>query len=391
MPEPLVLTVVGNRPQYVKAAVLSPRLRRVARELLLDTGQHYDHELAGLFFEQLALPEPDIALGVGSGSHAAQTAAMLTGVEQALERARPDLVLVYGDTNSTLAGALAAAKLNVPVAHVEAGLRSFDRSMPEEVNRLVADHLAALLFCPTEAAVGNLRTEGVTEGVHKVGDVMFDLARDALTREVEAAALDRFGVQRGAYVFATLHRPATVDRAEHLGAVLRGLAAAGEPVLFPAHPRTVASIARFGLAGLAVAWPPVEVPAAAAVDDTCADAAGVQREILGPGLHVVEPVGYLESLTLAKNARVVATDSGGLQKEAYFVGTPCVTMRDTTEWVETVESGWNVLVGADGEALARALAAPPRGADHPAFYGEGDAGERIAAVVAAFCDRAGRP
>ncbi len=197
MPAPLVLDVVGNRPQYIKAAVLSPRLRRVAREVLLDTGQHYDHELAGLFFDQLALPEPDIALGVGSGTHAEQTAAMLSGVERALLEVKPDLTLVYGDTNSTLAGALAAAKLGVPVAHVEAGLRSFDRAMPEEVNRVVADHLAALLFCPTEAAVGNLRAEGITEGVHKVGDVMFDLAREALTAEIEAAVLRAPGGHAG--------------------------------------------------------------------------------------------------------------------------------------------------------------------------------------------------
>ena len=376
MPAPLVLSVVGNRPQYIKAAVLSPRLRRAAREVLLDTGQHYDHELAGLFFDQLALPDPDIALGVGSGTHAEQTAAMLTGVERALLEVKPDLTLVYGDTNSTLAGALAAAKLGVPVAHVEAGLRSFDRTMPEEVNRVVADHLAALLFCPTEAAVGNLRAEGIAAGVHKVGDVMFDLARETLTAEVEAAVLERLGVARGGYVYATLHRVSNADSPGHLASLLGALAAAGEPVVFAAHPRTVASIERFGLTGFAAAWPPRQTSPAPA-----------RGEVLGPGLHVVPPVGYLESLSLAKNARVVATDSGGLQKEAYFFATPCLTLRDVSEWVETVESGWNVLVGADGDALARALAAPPRGATHPPFYGEGDAGERIAAIVAAFAAR----
>ncbi|HJW74135.1 MAG TPA: UDP-N-acetylglucosamine 2-epimerase, partial [Thermoleophilia bacterium] len=206
MPEFTVLTVVGNRPQYIKAAVLSPPLRRVVREVLLDTGQHYDRELAGIFYDQLALPEPDIALGVGSGTHSEQTSAMLTGVERALLEAEPDLVVVYGDTNSTLAGALAAAKLGVPVAHVEAGLRSFDRAMPEEVNRVVADHLSDLLFCPTATAVDNLRAEGITGGVHLVGDVMFDLASRTLTAEVESAVLERHGVASGGYVYATLHR-----------------------------------------------------------------------------------------------------------------------------------------------------------------------------------------
>jgi UDP-N-acetylglucosamine 2-epimerase len=282
---------------------------------------------------------------------------------------------------------LAAAKVGVPVAHVEAGLRSFDRAMPEEVNRVVADRLATLLFCPTEAAVSNLRAEGISEGVYKVGDVMFDLAREALTPEVEAAVLERQGVTPQGYVYATLHRASNADSAANLAALLGALAAAGEPVVLPAHPRTAASIERFGLTGLASAWPPHETsPDTArggAASSGASEEAGSPRA-LRAGLHVVAPVGYLESLSLAKNARVVATDSGGLQKEAYFFATPCVTLRDTSEWVETIESGWNVLVGADGDALARALAAPPRGASHPPFYGEGDAGERIAAIVAAF-------
>jgi len=348
----VVLSVVGNRPQYIKAAVVSRAVRSVAREVLLDTGQHYDHALAGAFYAELDLPRADIELGVGSGSHAAQTAAMLTGVADAIAELRPSVVLVYGDTNSTLAGALAAAKLNVPVAHVEAGLRSYDRRMPEEVNRVLTDHLASLLFCPTDTAVANLGREGIVEGVVQTGDVMFDLAISSLTPDHQRATLDRFGLEQGRYVLATVHRSATTDDPTALRAVLEALGESGEAVVFPAHPRTAASIARFGLDG--------------AVAST---------------VRLVAPVGYVESLALTRNARVVATDSGGLQKEAYFFAVPCVTLRDTSEWVETVTSGWNVLAGTDRAAVAAALRDPPRGGDHPGFYGSGDAGDRIAAAL----------
>ncbi len=353
----VVLSVVGNRPQYIKSAIVSRAVREVAREVLLDTGQHYDRELAGVFFDELALPRPDIELGVGSDSHARQTAAMLTGIAAAVEEVRPQVVLVYGDTNSTLAGALAAAKLNVPIAHVEAGLRSFDRRMPEEVNRVLTDHVSSLLFCPTDTAVENLRREGVVEGVVQTGDVMFDLAMATLTPAREQAILAAFDLRPGAYVLATAHRPATTDDPAALKAVLDALGASTERVVFPAHPRTAAAIARHGLNGAVAA-----------------------------NVTLTAPVGYLESLTLAKNARVVATDSGGLQKEAYFFAVPCVTMRDTSEWVETIESGWNVLVGTDREALTVALADPPRGATHPAFYGAGDAGARVAVALGAFLE-----
>jgi len=353
MASPTVLTVVGNRPQYIKCAAVSPHLRAVADEVLLDTGQHYDHELAGVFYEQLELRKPDIALGVGSGSHAEQTGRILVGVERAIAERRPDLVLVYGDTNSTLAAGLAAVKLHVPVAHVEAGLRSYDRRMPEEVNRVLTDRLAALLFCPTTTAVVNLEAEGITDGVHMVGDVMYDLALMALTPEVEGTALSRFEVEPGAYIFATVHRPANADDPERLQAIVRTLAQSSEPVVFAVHPRTRRTLESADLL------------------------AGLPESV-----RVVPPVGYFESLALVRNARVVATDSGGMQKEAFFLDTPCVTMRDTTEWVETVEYGWNVLVDADGSALSAALAAAEPGREHPDCYGDGRAGERIAAVVA---------
>ena len=314
--------------------------------------------LPACFYDELDLPRPDIELGVGSDSHARQTAAMLTGVAAAVATVRPQVVLVYGDTNSTLAGALAAAKLNVPIAHVEAGLRSFDRRMPEEVNRVLTDHLSSLLFCPTDTAVANLSREGIVAGVVQTGDVMFDLAMTTLSREREEAVLARFGVRPGGYVLATAHRPATTDRPERLGAILAALGALPETVIFPAHPRTAAAVDRSGLS-----------------------------ELVAPNVRLRSPVGYVESLALAKNARVVATDSGGLQKEAYFFGVPCVTMRDSSEWVETIDSGWNVLVGTDPEALAAALADPPRGARHPAFYGRGDAGERLALALGSFLEQ----
>jgi UDP-GlcNAc3NAcA epimerase len=348
-----VLSVVGNRPQYIKAAIVSRAVREVAHEVLLDTGQHYDYGLAGVFFEELELPSPDIELGVGSDTHARQTAAMLVGIADGIAAVGPRMVLVYGDTNSTLAGALAAAKLNVPVAHVEAGLRSFDRRMPEEINRVLTDHVSSLLFCPTDAAVENLRHEGVVDGVVQTGDVMIDLALAGVVPEVEADALARFSLEPGRYVLATVHRQSNTDDPANLAAILAGLGASSETVVFPVHPRTAASIDGNGLA-----------------------------DAVAPNIVLTEPVGYLESLALIRNARVVATDSGGVQKEAYVSGVPCVTMRDTSEWVETVRSGWNVLVGADTAALVAALADPPRGIERPAFYGHGDAGQRIAAAIA---------
>jgi UDP-GlcNAc3NAcA epimerase len=355
MSPPIVVTVVGNRPQYIKCAVVSRLLRERVREVLVDTGQHYDHGLAGVFFEQLPIPRPDVSLGVGSGSHAEQTARSLTGVERVLREQDAQMVLVYGDTNATLAGALAAAKLGVPVAHVEAGLRSYDRSMPEEINRVLTDHVADLLFCPTEAAVRNLEREGITDGVALVGDVMNDLALTSLTSESEADVMTRFGLRRGGFVYATIHRPVNADSPQRLAAILGVLSELDEPVLVALHPRTRVTLEREGL-----------------------DAR------LGDNVTLAQPVGYFDSLALTGNARVVVTDSGGVQKEAYVLGTPCVTLRDRTEWVETVGSGWNTLVDANEQALAAALSTPVPAGGREAFYGDGHAGERIVAAVARF-------
>jgi UDP-GlcNAc3NAcA epimerase len=347
-----LLSITGTRPQFVKAAPLHAELAQHADLVVADTGQHYDHELSRVFSEELGLGEPDVRLEVGSGSHAEQTAAMLIGIERAALELRPDAMLVYGDTNSTLAGALVAAKLGLPLAHVEAGLRSFDMRMPEEVNRVVCDRLSRLLLCPSQTAVANLAAEGITRGVELVGDVMVDLARVlgpvASARSAYPATL---GLAPGGYALATVHRQANTEQPA-LARLAEGLARVEGPVVLPLHPRTRAALERHGLLG----------------------------EIEG-ALLVVPPLGYLDFTALLRAARVCLTDSGGAQKEAYLHSVPCATLRDTTEWVETVQLGWNVLVGDDPAAIAAAAAAPPRGATHPEVYGDGHAAARMARVV----------
>jgi UDP-N-acetylglucosamine 2-epimerase len=346
-----ILSVVGNRPQFVKSAPLSLALReRGVEEIVLHTGQHYDPELSAVFFEELELAPPRYRLEAGSGTHGEQTGRMLPGIEVAVVEERPDAVLVYGDTNSTLAGALASAKLLVRVAHVEAGLRSFDRSMPEELNRLLVDQLSTLLFCPTDLAVRNLAREGIVEGVHRVGDVMYDanLRLAPLARE-RSSALEDAGVEPGRYLVLTLHREANVAP-EPLSRVAEALAGLDEPVVFPAHPRTRAALAEGGVS-------------------------------LGEHVRLLPPVGYLDFAALASQARVVLTDSGGVQKEAYWYGVPCVTLRTTTEWVETIETGWNRLVATDADAIGAAVREAAPGAAHPDLYGDGRASERIADLL----------
>ena len=349
-----VLTVLGARPQIIKAAPVSRALRRNHEEFLLHTGQHYDDAMSDLFFRQLAIPAPDANLGVGSGGHGAQTGAMLAGVETVALEHRPDWILIYGDTNSTLAGALAGAKLHIPVAHVEAGLRSYDRRMPEEVNRVVADHVSTLLLCPTETAVANLLREGINTGVEMVGDVMFD----AYLQNLEVARgscriLHELALQRGAYQLLTIHRAENVDRPDVLAAIVQGVTDSGRQVVFPVHPRTRAALAAGG-------------PSTA------------------PNLRLIDPVGYLEMLVLEENAEAVVTDSGGVQKEAYFAGRPCITVRDRTEWVETVAAGWNILVGTDPGRIAEAMRNYRPTALRPDLFGDGHAAERVVAALAAW-------
>lgn len=358
-----VLTVLGARPQFVKAAAVSRHLRSSPgwTELIVHTGQHYDANMSDVFFDELGIPRPDYFLDIGSGSHGLQTGRMLEAVERIVVETRPDWVLVYGDTNSTLAGALAAAKLHVPVAHVEAGLRSFNRKMPEEVNRVLTDHVSTLLFAPTTVAVENLRREGVAEkSVQLVGDVMYDatLIYRGVSEE-KSRILEQLNLAKGEFVLATMHRAENTDCPQRLKAIVKALVRLSEetPVVFAVHPRTRNALARELL------W------------DHAASA-----------LRVIDPVGYLDMLQLESHARLIVTDSGGMQKEAFFCRTPCVTLRDETEWVELVDLGWNQLAspetapdlaGVLTEALRRPL---PTTAAQP--YGDGRAGAKVAAAMA---------
>jgi UDP-GlcNAc3NAcA epimerase len=345
-----VLTVVGNRPQFVKASAVSRPLRRRAEEVLVHTGQHYDESLSQVFFEELDVPPPDRHLGIGGGTNTDQTSRMLAALEPLVGELSPDAVLVYGDTNSTLAGALVAAQAQVPLAHVEAGMRSFDRRMPEELNRVVSDHLAQLLLCSSDTAAANLRREGVAGEVAVVGDVMVDVALQVQPRARERAApLQAHGLRPGEYLLATVHRAGNVDDPARLAQLVEVLRAVPGPVVLPLHPRTGARLRAAGLE---------------------------DRLRATPDLVLTGPLGYLDFTALLCQARAVLTDSGGVQKEAYLAAVPCVTLRDTTEWVETVEQGWNVLVDLDPDA-ARAALDRPRPNQHPPLYGDGRAGERV--------------
>jgi UDP-GlcNAc3NAcA epimerase len=347
--------VVGARPQFVKLAPLARALRRRTRHLLVHTGQHYDRDMSDSFFDELALPVPDRHLGIGSDTHGRMTARMLEAIEAVLLDVRPQMVIVLGDTNSTLAGTLAAVKLGIPVAHVEAGLRSFDARMPEEINRRLTDHASTLLFAPTPAAVANLRHEGVRRGVHRVGDVMRDAIDQNLGRALKRPRLAG-APPAGTYYLATVHRQENTDDPARLAAILGALEALPHPTILPLHPRTARRLETLG-----------RTP--------------------GGAVRVLPPQPYLEMLRLVSESRAVLTDSGGLQKEAYLLGAPCVTLRDGTEWVETLAKGANRLVGADPRRLRAAIVAIERRRprwNSKALYGDGHASERIADAVTRF-------
>ena len=352
-----IVTIVGNRPQFVKAAAVSRLLRERDEELLVHTGQHYDDELSKVFFEELGIPAPDRELGAGSGSNTEQTARILAALAPVLAELRPGLALVYGDTNSTLAGALAAAQAGIRVGHVESGMRSFDRSMPEELNRVLTDHASDLLLCSTQTAMDNLAREGVHGEAHLVGDVMADVS--LAFREIAAersTILAELGLQPGAYLAVTAHRAGNVDDPTRLERLVALLEALPRPVVFPVHPRTRARL----------------------------ESAGLLDRL--EGVTLVPPLGYLDFLELTRHARAILTDSGGVQKEAYLLGVPCVTLRDTTEWVETVDAGWNVLVDLDREAALAALERTPP-PERPELYGGGRAAERVRDAVSAYTAR----
>ena len=359
-----ILTVVGNRPQFVKAAAVSGPLRERHEEILVHTGQHHDDRLSRVFFTELGLARPDRELGIAGGSNTSQTARMLAALEPLLEDLAPDAALVYGDTNSTLAGALSAAQAGVPVVHVEAGMRSFDRAMPEELNRVLTDHASALLLCSSQTAVDNLRAESVAGRVELVGDVMVDVAlRWTAAARADTTVPASYGLQAGAYLLLTAHRAGNVDDPRRLRALVELIRALPAPVLLPLHPRTRARLR---------------------------DAELLAQLEGSDGVTLTEPLGYVEFSALLCHARAVLTDSGGVQKEAYLAQVPCVTLRANTEWVETVDAGWNTLVDLDAGAALAALARPAPAAEQggraPNLYGDGRAAERCVAAIDGWAD-----
>jgi UDP-GlcNAc3NAcA epimerase len=358
-----ILTVVGARPQFIKAAPVSKALMDFVNihEVMVHTGQHYDPNMCQTFFDELDMRLPNHNLEVAGGSHAYQTGEMLKRLELIVKEENPDLVLVYGDTNSTLAGALTAAKLSIPIAHVEAGLRSFNRRMPEEVNRVLTDHVATLLFCPTSNAIKNLKQEGIIRNVWNTGDVMYDVALQITEKsKAKSTVLCNLGIRQKAYILATVHRSENTDRKDYLANILGGLGeiSAEVTVVLPIHPRTRKMIRSFGLDGL-----------------------------LAP-IKVIEPVGFLDMLALESNARLIATDSGGVQKEAYFQKVPCVTLRGETEWVETVEAKWNQLADVNTiEGITKALRASLEYSgvrSKISEYGDGFASQKIVRAMAQY-------
>jgi UDP-N-acetylglucosamine 2-epimerase (non-hydrolysing) len=346
-----VLTIVGTRPQFVKVAPVSRVLRQEHREVLVHTGQHYNDNMSRVFFEDLAIPPPDYNLEVGSSSHAVQTGKMMGGIEDILVREKPDCVLVYGDTNSTLAAALATVKLQLPLVHVEAGLRSFNREMPEEINRVITDHVSTVLFAPTQTAVYNLEREGITQNVVLSGDVMCDAVRQhqKVARE-KSGILERLKLKPGEYLLATIHRPGNTDDRRNMENIIGAFIKSDQRIVFPMHPRTQRFLLEYGL------------------KDQVAKAGK---------MTIINPVGYLDMLMLEMNSRKILTDSGGIQKEAYLLKVPCVTLRPETEWVETVNEGWNVLVDADPEKILTAILSFTPQREPAELFGDGHAAVRI--------------
>lgn len=349
-----VLTIVGARPQFIKAAVVSRAFkehRPDMQEIIVHTGQHYDANMSDVFFEELNIPKPHYNLGIGGGTHGQNTGRMIEKLESLMLDIQPQWILVYGDTDSTLAGALAAAKLHIPVAHVEAGLRSFNRRMPEEINRILTDHVSEILFAPTEAGRQNLLNEGVAaKRIRLVGDVMYDASFYYKEKARKPKLPPSFDVKGGDFVLCTVHRAENTDDSQRLKNIFQGLGDSGELIVLPMHPRTRTKIAEYDVA-------------------------------IPDNIRIIEPVGYLEMVWLEANCRLVCTDSGGVQKEAYFFGKPCVTLRDETEWVELVEAGWNRLAGSRALDIASAILQPPIGSGSQRLYGDGFAGEKIVAGI----------
>ncbi|MEQ8197847.1 MAG: UDP-N-acetylglucosamine 2-epimerase (non-hydrolyzing) [Clostridiaceae bacterium] len=346
-----ILTIVGARPQFIKAAAVSKVLRKKHEEKIIHTGQHYDKNMSEVFFEELDIPFPDYNLSIGSGGHGFQTGNMLIKLEEIYLKEKPDMILVYGDTNSTLAGALCASKMLIPVAHVEAGLRSFNMAMPEEQNRILTDHVSKYLFAPTDTAVKNLNNEGLADNVYNVGDVMFDAVLHF--REIaknKSELYKKLMDQKGQFILTTIHRAENTDNIQRLKNIIEALNQSGERIILPLHPRTQKYIKEYDLK-------------------------------LNSNIEIIEPVGYLDMLGLEMLAKKIVTDSGGVQKEAYFMDKPCITMRDETEWVETVEQGWNCVVGTDKNKILDAIVNFNPVNKKADVFGEGKAAEIITDIL----------
>jgi UDP-GlcNAc3NAcA epimerase len=347
-----IVTIIGARPQFVKASVISKALRQAGHEeILVNTGQHYDDNMARIFFEEMGIPKPDYDLGVGSGTHASQTAGSLVGIEEILLTEKPDFIIVFGDTNATLAGALAAAKLHIKIAHIEAGLRSYNRDMPEEINRVVTDVLSDLLFVPTQGAVANLKKEGITAGIHIVGDVMVDaLMTYTQVAEQKSCILDDLKLEKNEFLLMTIHRPSNADHDDRLLSVLREVSTIDLPVIFPIHPRSRPRVEKL-------------------ISQTAGN------------IRIIDPVGYLDMMMLEKYSKIIITDSGGVQKEAYLHKTPCLTVRGETEWVETVSDGWNYVVGDHLEQISILSNDFPEPKEWNPHYGDGQTSDKIVRLL----------
>lgn len=346
-----IMTVIGARPQFIKAAAVSRKLREKDEEILVHTGQHYDKNMSEVFFSELEIPQPDYNLSIGSGGHGYQTGNMLIKIEEILLKEKPDCMLIYGDTNSTIAGALAASKLLIPVAHIEAGLRSFNMSMPEEQNRILTDHISKYLFAPTQTAVDNLEKESVVGEVFNVGDVMYDaVLHFGEMAEKKTDIVERLGLKKNGYILATIHRAENTNDINRMTSITQALTESGKNIVLPLHPRTRKYMADYGLT-------------------------------FGDNIKIIEPVGYLEMLMLEKNSEKIVTDSGGVQKEAFFLGKPCITLRDETEWVETVENGWNTIVGCNKEKILSAIKNFMPNTERINHFGDGNAAQQIVDIL----------
>lgn len=346
-----ILTIIGARPQFIKAACFSRICKDKVEEIIIHTGQHYDKNMSDIFFEELNIPKPKYNLEVGSGNHGKQTGTMMIQIEKIVEEEKPDVILVYGDTNSTLAGALVGSKLLIPVYHIEAGLRSYNKNMPEEQNRILTDHISKILFCPSKTAIMNLEKEGISKNIYNTGDIMYDaVLYNSILAEKKSKILQKLDLTPKKYILSTIHRAENTNSKKRLTEIIKALNESEEQIILPIHPRTIGYLKLYNLK-------------------------------VNNNVKIIEPVGYLDMLCLEKNAKKILTDSGGIQKEAYFLEIPCITMRDETEWVETVEYGWNILVGADKNKIKNAIKAKHLVNERPECFGNGKTAEKILEII----------